>query len=67
MATVAYPSPEHISYSENSRWCQEHGHTGLLIGSVCGPCDQLVATDARFAAVLGTVHNPDGSRKRSNA
>ena len=57
-----YPSPAHISYAEDSRWCQDHGHTGLLVGSVCETCDTLVSADARFAAVLGTKHNPDGSR-----
>ena len=56
-----YPSPSHISYDEDSRWCQEHGHTGLLVGSVCGICDRLTETDPRFRAVLGVEHNPDGS------
>ncbi len=60
----SYPSPSHISYNEDSRWCQEHGHTGLLVGSVCGICDHLVVSDPRFAAVLGTEHNPDGSRAK---
>lgn len=59
----AYPSPAHISYDGDSRWCQDHGHTGLLVGSVCGICDRLVETDPRFAAVLGVKHNPDGSRR----
>lgn len=59
-----YPSPSHISYNEDSRWCQDHGHTGLLVGSVCRTCDDLVSSDPRFAAVLGTEHNPDGSRVR---
>jgi hypothetical protein len=58
-----YPSPADISYDEDSRWCQDHGHTGLLTGSMCVTCDRLAATDRRFAAVLGTVHNPDGSRR----
>lgn len=58
----SYPDPEHISYNEDSRWCQDHGHTGLLVGSVCEICDHLVAADPRFAAVLGTVHNRDGTR-----
>jgi hypothetical protein len=61
----AYPSPHHVSYDEDSRWCQDHGHTGLLVGSVCGICDALVATDHRFAnalAATGGRHNPDGSR-----
>lgn len=53
----------HISYAEDSAWCQAHGHTGLLVGSVCQLCDDLVATDPAFAALLGTVHNPDGSRR----
>jgi hypothetical protein len=57
-----YPAPRHVSYHEDSRWCQEHGHTGLLVGSVCGICDTLVATRPEFAAVLGTIHAPDGSR-----
>jgi hypothetical protein len=57
-----WPLPTDISYGENSRWCQEHGHTGLLVGSVCPACDRLVATDPRFAYVLGKLHNPDGSR-----
>lgn len=64
-ARVSYPSPEHVSYDEDSWWCQDHGHTGLLIGSVCEICDSLVRTDPRFAALLGTVHNPDGSRVTS--
>ena len=59
----AYPSPRHISYSQNSRWCQDHGHTGLLVGSVCDICDRLVATDPRFAAVLDVEHDRDGSRR----
>jgi hypothetical protein len=54
----------HISYDEDSRWCQEHGHTGLLVGSVCDECDRLMATDPAFARLLGTVHNADGSRRR---
>jgi len=56
-----YPSPSHISYAVSSHWCQEHGHTGLLAGSACGICDDLVASDPRFAAVLGTEHNAGGS------
>src|SRR6266581_8912455 len=62
-----YPSPSDISYGVSSRWCQEHGHTGLLVGSVCGICDHLVASDPRFAAVLGTEHNADGSRRERAA
>jgi hypothetical protein len=57
-----YPAPRHISYSAGSRWCQDHGHTGLLVGSVCEICDSLVATRPEFEAVLGTLHAPDGSR-----
>lgn len=57
-----YPSPSHISYNEDSRWCQENGHTGLVAGFGCDTCDQLVASDPRFTAVLGTEHTPDGSR-----
>lgn len=59
----AYPSPADISYDDDSRWCQEHGHTGLLVDSVCEICDRLVRTDPRFATALRTDHNPDGSRK----
>lgn len=54
-----YPTPADISYNENSRWCQDHGHTGLLAS--CWTCAYLVA-DYRFAAVVGTKHNPDGTR-----
>jgi hypothetical protein len=60
--SLPYPTPLDISYSESSRWCQEHGHTGLLVGSVCTKCDQLVIRDPRFAYVLGKLHNADGSR-----
>jgi hypothetical protein len=58
-----YPSPGHVSYREDSRWCQDHGHTGLL--ATCPDCAALVSTDRRFAAVFGPVHNPDGSRRRA--
>jgi hypothetical protein len=65
-----YPSPAHISYDPDSRWCQDHGHTGLLVsgpgtGAGCGICDRLVQSDPRFAAALAD-HNPDGSRKRKD-
>ena len=30
-------------FDEDSDWCQEHGHTGLLVGSVCEICDALAA------------------------
>ena len=65
---LACPSPADISYDEDSRWCQDHGHTGLLLSApgVCGRCERLVASDHRFAAVLGTVHNPDGSMARTS-
>lgn len=33
-----------VSYDEDSIWCQEHGHSGLLTGSVCGICDELDAS-----------------------
>jgi hypothetical protein len=61
-----YPGPEHISYNEDSRWCQDHGHTGLLLAhpglSVgCPICHRLVDTDPRFAAAL-TEHLPNGRR-----
>jgi hypothetical protein len=63
-----YPGPEHISYDEDSRWCQDHGHTGLLLThpgmTGCEICNRLVATDPRFAAAL-TKHLPDGSRRRA--
>jgi hypothetical protein len=55
-------APADVSYDEDSPWCQEHGHTGLLVGDVCETCNCLVRTDPRFAALVGTVHNPDGSR-----
>jgi hypothetical protein len=57
-------APANISYAEDSQWCQEHGHTGLLVGSVCDICDRLVTDDPAFAAILGAEHNPDGSRNR---
>jgi hypothetical protein len=61
-----YPAPRHISYDEDTRWCQEHGHTGLLVTvpglAGCATCDALVAARPEFAEVLGTIHNPDGSR-----
>ena len=34
-------TPVQVSYDEDSSWCQEHGHSGLLTGSVCGICDAL--------------------------
>jgi len=59
-----YPSPSDISYAEDSRWCQDHGHTGLLVSSPgrvgCQYCDLLVNSDPRFAAAL-TDHKPDGT------
>jgi hypothetical protein len=63
----AYPSPNDISYDEDSRWCQEHGHTGLLLEGygICDICERLVHSDPWFAAIiLGREHNPDGSRAR---
>jgi hypothetical protein len=48
-----------ISYNEDSRWCQEHGHTGLLAG--CPICDRLVRTNDWFAAARERGHQPDGS------
>lgn len=48
-----------ISYNEDSRWCQEHGHTGLLAG--CPICDRLVETNPSFAAARERGHQPDGS------
>jgi hypothetical protein len=49
-----YPNPApctgDISYDEDSEWCQEHGHTGLLRG--CVICDKLIATKPRFARYL---------------
>lgn len=53
--------PAAISYDEDSPWCQEHGHSGLLVGSVCGICDRLVAGDPRFAEALRVAHAPDGT------
>jgi hypothetical protein len=66
----AYPAPEHISYDEDSRWCQDHGHDGLLLthpglAKGCHLCERLVATDPRFAAAL-TEHLPDGTRRRAD-
>jgi hypothetical protein len=67
---MTYPAPEHISYDEDSRWCQDHGHTGLMIsdtpGFGCEICERLVQAEPRFAAALSTAtppgpHNPDGS------
>jgi hypothetical protein len=58
---IIHHDPADISYDADSPWCQDHGHTGLLAG--CRLCDYLVRSDARFAAVLGTEHNPDGSRR----
>jgi hypothetical protein len=62
-----YPTPEHISYDEDSRWCQDHGHSGLLVAhpglsAGCPECEHLIATDPRFAAAL-TEHLPNGTRK----
>jgi hypothetical protein len=59
IAEAPYPQPEDISYDQDARWCQDHGHTGLL--TRCPICDDLLARDPRFAALVGTVHNPDGS------
>jgi hypothetical protein len=57
-----YPA-EHISYSEDSQWCQEHGHTGLLAG--CPLCERFLASLASPVRVaLEREHNPDGSRRR---
>jgi len=39
-----------ISYDEDSEWCQNHGHTGMLRG--CVICDELAATKPRFARYL---------------
>jgi hypothetical protein len=54
------------SYNENSEWCQEHGHTGLLAG--CPLCDVLLAEDPRFAegSHLREQHNLDGTRGKRN-
>jgi hypothetical protein len=50
------------SYNEDSAWCQEHGHTGILAG--CGLCDALLARDPAFAEGSGLRerHNLDGTR-----
>jgi len=62
---MSAPSVTAISYNEDSPWCQQHGHTGLLAG--CEICDRLIADEPRFADMLaGEVHNPDGSRGRRN-
>ncbi len=60
-------NPARISYNEDSAWCQEHGHTGLLVAheglsTGCELCEELVATYPAIAALVGTVHNPDGSQ-----
>jgi hypothetical protein len=60
------PSITQVSYNEDSPWCQEHGHTGLLVGSVCETCDRLAADVPAFAALANGIHNPDGSRGRRN-
>lgn len=52
-------APADISYGEGSPWCRAHGHTGLLPGT-CAGCAALVA-EPGFAAVLGTVHSPNGA------
>lgn len=53
------------SYNENSAWCQQHGHTGILAG--CPTCDHLLATDPAFAQLVeDQVHNLDGSRRHRN-
>ena len=56
-----YPSPSDISYDEDSRWCQEHGHTGLLVGD-CEICNRLIRADPRFAVALRGGRGQDGSR-----
>jgi hypothetical protein len=52
------------SYNEDSAWCQEHGHTGILAG--CRLCDTLLAGDPAFAGGPGLRrrHHLDGSRRR---
>ena len=45
-------TPTDISYAGNFRWCQEHGHTGLLADSVCDISDRLVKTDPALAATV---------------
>ena len=54
------------SYNEDSAWCQQHGHTGILAG--CGLCDALLAGDPAFAegSELRELHNLDGTRGRRN-
>jgi hypothetical protein len=44
------PAPADISFDEDSRWCQEHGHDGLLPG--CPICERLAAGDPRFARLM---------------
>jgi hypothetical protein len=67
---LAAPEPKRIpvmtvfrpSYNEDSAWCQEHGHTGVLAG--CRLCDTLLACDPAFAHSSGLLrrHNLDGTR-----
>jgi hypothetical protein len=54
------------SYNEDSDWCQEHGHTGILAG--CRLCDALLAGDPASAegSDLRERHNLDGTRGRRN-
>jgi len=61
-AGEGYPEPWHVSYDEDSRWCQDHGHPGILAG--CEICDRLVQLHPQFAATVGVAHNPDGSPVR---
>jgi hypothetical protein len=59
---VTAPRP---SYNEDSAWCQQHGHTGILAG--CPICDHLLATNPAFARLVeDQVHNLDGTRGRRN-
>jgi hypothetical protein len=34
------------STNPDSAWCQDHGHTGFMPGSVCPLCDALAAAGA---------------------
>jgi hypothetical protein len=54
------------SYNEDSQWCQEHGHTGLL--ARCPLCERFLASLASpVREALEREHNPDGTRSKRNA
>jgi len=54
-------------YDEDSPWCQQHGHTGILSG--CDLCEALLTGDPAYAegSELRQRHNLDGTRRRGSS